>query len=264
MLPEIYLLEKRLANKGAEPALCPNCGSDLSGPFCSHCGQRVRRDRFTLRAVVSQTFAQAFSLDRGLMHTVLDLFRRPAKMVAEYIEGRTVSYTPPVKYFLLWVTIAQIAALWTGSFDSFAEGWMMGGTSEAAASGEAEAQWIAKTAEKYYVLAAAGLVPLLALWTRLLFRGKRYYLAEHLIFHLFATGQFAMIGAVGITTVALPQPIGTVSTLLIWSIGMGLYVWSCALFFGEKRSTGVLGMLVAGVLSLIVFMLILAILIKAT
>ena len=167
------------------PSACATCGAALAGPFCAQCGQKVRAGRLTLASVLQETAQQVLSLDSGLLRTAVDLVRRPAGLIRDVFAGRTVRYAGPVRYFLIAVTVAQVLALAVGGLDEIASGF-----NSARRSGEALAD--ASDVQRFWVVALAGAVPFVALWSRLLLRRAGLTLAEHLAAYLYLVGQILL------------------------------------------------------------------------
>lgn len=170
-------------------ARCANCGAALGGSYCAACGQRERAGRITLRHVAHQAAGELVPVDRGFAYTVVSLLRRPGLVAREYVDGVTVRYTGPAKYFTLLVGAAQIVALRSGVVQSLVSG-IVEGYFEAGgqAPGRAEA-YAVDFASRYFVSLVAVWVPLFAACTRLLFRRAALNYAEHLVLALYTGAQ---------------------------------------------------------------------------
>lgn len=90
-----------LASSSKAAPTCLNCASSLSGPYCAACGQAAKAGRLTLSAVAGEFASQVVALDHGLLHTIVDLVRRPGPMLRGVFEGRRRTYTGPVTYAAL-------------------------------------------------------------------------------------------------------------------------------------------------------------------
>jgi hypothetical protein len=95
------------------PGGCTNCGASRAGEFCAGCGQRVV-DRLTVRGIVQQIAHDVLNLDRGLLFTALELTRRPGDAIRDYVDGKRVRYTGPVKYFILTLAVTTFATTQLG------------------------------------------------------------------------------------------------------------------------------------------------------
>ncbi|MFT6094591.1 MAG: hypothetical protein ACJA2Q_002496 [Pseudohongiellaceae bacterium] len=80
---------------------CLNCGTALNESFCPHCGQREQEVKRPLIGLMKELFHAIFELDGRAYRTVFFLFCKPAHLTREYIEGRRMSFTPPLRLFLI-------------------------------------------------------------------------------------------------------------------------------------------------------------------
>ena len=98
------------------PARCPNCSAELSGEYCSNCGQR-RIDpedlsfRHSLRQMVDDAgrLRNKFKTMRSLRALVV-----PGFLTAEYLAGHRDRYLGPLKLYFVCAAIFFLAAPWAG------------------------------------------------------------------------------------------------------------------------------------------------------
>ncbi len=107
---------------------CVNCAAMLQGPYCAQCGQ-PRAERLRPANLIRELPGRAFNLERGVVHTFLQLCLRPGRVVRDYIDGRRRPYLNPLTYYLIAAS-AQLLALWWMSEDLAA--MIRSGLSEAA------------------------------------------------------------------------------------------------------------------------------------
>ena len=81
------------------PPTCRNCGTTLSGDYCSRCGQRERDLR--LADVAGEALEDVTDLDSRLWRTLKGLLLRPGAVTADYIGGRRARYVPPIRLYLV-------------------------------------------------------------------------------------------------------------------------------------------------------------------
>ncbi|CAN5145531.1 DUF3667 domain-containing protein [soil metagenome] len=84
---------------------CINCGLEVTGRFCSQCGQGNPPRRITFSHLFEDFQASMFGFDGMLLRTVKDLTIHPGKVAKGFIEGNRVLYYKPVSYFLLVITV---------------------------------------------------------------------------------------------------------------------------------------------------------------
>lgn len=173
------------------PAHCVACSAPRTGPFCAACGQRARTDRITVGGVVRQVVDEVVSVDRGLLHTALAVLRAPGQTARAYVEGRTVRYVGPVKYFVLLVGAAQLLTLHSGILTAMVEGFTSGydASGNATHGSAGQVRPAVDALSRYFVSFVALAVPLFAGWTRLLFRRAGLTYAEHVVLALYTSAQ---------------------------------------------------------------------------
>lgn len=84
-----------------QSAACLNCGTPLSGPFCSACGQRDVPPYPTVRELVVDAFWELSGWDGRFMLTARSLLRRPGMLTREFLEGRRARYVSPLRLYLM-------------------------------------------------------------------------------------------------------------------------------------------------------------------
>lgn len=89
------------ATTAAQTANCLNCGTALTGPFCSHCGQRAIGAYPTVAEMIGDAWEELSGWDGRLARTARILLRRPGALTVEALEGRRVRYVSPVRLYLL-------------------------------------------------------------------------------------------------------------------------------------------------------------------
>lgn len=80
---------------------CLNCGEALAGSFCQGCGQEDKEVKRPFLYFLQEFLRVVFELDGRAYRTVYYLFTRPGFLAKEYFAGRRVSYTPPLRLFLI-------------------------------------------------------------------------------------------------------------------------------------------------------------------
>ncbi|OZC01822.1 DUF3667 domain-containing protein [Rubricoccus marinus] len=244
----------------ASPAPCVSCGAVRSGPYCSACGQKERAHRLTLGSVAREALQHLTSLDRGFGRTVVDLVRRPAEVATDYWRGRTVPYAGPGRFFLVAVTLVQVAVFALGLAPEFigslADGFNSGRTTGAEIVDHAT---LVDRLQRFWVVGLAGLVPVMTLWSRTVFRRARRTLAEHAVAHLYFLGVFVLglglVMVLGNTAYQFaPATVGYAIETLLLTSAAALYVWSLGRAFGQTWWAGLAGgttVLVLGLLTYI-------------
>jgi hypothetical protein len=84
-------------------APCKNCGQVLTGEYCPACGQR-RAERITLKGLFHEAVGTILNLDRGLLHTIIELTIRPVQSFRDFLAGKRRPFMPPFQYLFVTVT----------------------------------------------------------------------------------------------------------------------------------------------------------------
>lgn len=86
---------------------CLNCQTELHGNYCHECGQKATNARPTVKEFILEYLNIAFIWDTHFLKTIWQIVRKPGHVTKEYISGKFVSYTHPLKLnmFLLFVFI---------------------------------------------------------------------------------------------------------------------------------------------------------------
>ena len=96
----------------AAPARCENCGSVLTGRYCSRCGQSRESPVHSLWDFTRVAAEDLTHADSRLWRTLGALLFRPGQLTREFLAGRRVRYLPPVRLYLV---ISLVFFLWASS-----------------------------------------------------------------------------------------------------------------------------------------------------
>ena len=89
---------------------CLNCGTELRGQYCGHCGQRATSRLISLWELVRDAFGDLFEFDSRLWRTLTPLLIRPGRLTRDYLEGRRARYMPPFRMYLVLSVIFFVVA----------------------------------------------------------------------------------------------------------------------------------------------------------
>ena len=93
-------LDRPASSDGAHGTTCANCGTALTGPFCSQCGQRAHLHR-SIGDVFHEFLHGITHFDGKTWTTLPMLLFRPGRLIRSYIEGHRARYVAPVPLFLM-------------------------------------------------------------------------------------------------------------------------------------------------------------------
>jgi hypothetical protein len=95
---------------------CKNCGIELIGFYCHHCGQKASTERISWKYITGQIIYFFTHLEKGFLYTTAQMLVRPGYVVISFLEGKRKSYQKPISYFLIWTGIIILLLLATESY----------------------------------------------------------------------------------------------------------------------------------------------------
>jgi len=82
------------------PDLCPNCGEERTGPYCSRCGQKDQALRQSALEFIRHGLNEYLGVDSRLWATLRLLLIRPGKLTTDHLQGRRRRYLAPIRLYL--------------------------------------------------------------------------------------------------------------------------------------------------------------------
>lgn len=82
------------------PHLCLNCGRQLHGEYCSHCGQEHTESAVPGHEMLREFLKDEFHFDFRIIRTIFPLLFKPGFLSSEYVAGRRVRYVPPLRTYV--------------------------------------------------------------------------------------------------------------------------------------------------------------------
>ena len=237
---------------------CSNCGANLSGPYCSKCGQKNDSHPPTFGHFVGETAESFTHADSRLWQTLWLLLAKPGFLTTEFFAGRRARYLPPIRlYIVLSVTFFLLLAIipgdsedrqaaesvvvdvdckelqYNGPFKAVVQGKLREGCARAVKDGGLGlANAFAKNIPKamWFLLPVFAAVMLLFWW-----RPRRLY-AEHLLFLIHNhSAVFATMTVVILIDLVLAESIAgfvlfPIPFYLLWYTFRGMRV-----YYGDSR-----------------------------
>lgn len=87
------------------PAICLNCGTELTGKYCSNCGQKADVKRLDWHSLGEEVLHFFTHIEKGFLKTTAQLIIRPDRLSKNYLDGKRKQYHKPIGFFLIWITI---------------------------------------------------------------------------------------------------------------------------------------------------------------
>src|SRR6266566_7778335 len=80
---------------------CENCGAQLQGHWCAHCGQAAVDYRRSFRYVIADVLDSFLNWDSKFFTTIALLILKPWRLTNEFLAGKRVRYVNPLRLYLL-------------------------------------------------------------------------------------------------------------------------------------------------------------------
>jgi hypothetical protein len=198
---------------------CVECGAEVSGRFCSQCGEAATRHDYSLAHAAEELSETLFHVDGRMFSTFRALLASPGLLVTNFLDGRRRSQVGPVQLFLICNVIYfllqpfSMAAPFTSTLEmqTTERLWSPIATRMAAerirrlrVSREEYARRFDETAHLQGKTLVTIMVPIFALGPWALFWRKRRFYAEHLVF-AFYTYAFLLLW-MGVGSVIVKRP----------------------------------------------------------
>jgi len=97
-------IEKPTGHAGERHHLCSDCGAEVSGRFCSNCGQPAHVHRSLLH-LGEELLHGVMHFDGRVWRTLPLLLFRPGRLTREWVHGRRTRYVSPLAMFLFTVFV---------------------------------------------------------------------------------------------------------------------------------------------------------------
>jgi hypothetical protein len=210
---------------------CRECGSPISGNYCSQCGQSTGTARLQYVQMVKEAMSSFFEDGSPTWRTVAGLFRAPHRVVSEYVEGKRRTYLGPIRYCMFTAAIYVVV-----SHLLFPDGIPL--PQETLESYEKmgikdEMQTVGNFMQRYTQILNLFLLPILAGLFRLMFRQSGRNFSEQLAFAAFLMGQISLAFIVLVPTGMLThQLFGPLFSLVLPCL---YYAWGARGFNGVRK-----------------------------
>ena len=214
---------------------CRNCGFALWVPprkYCAQCGQATRLAVPSVREFAHEFVDHYVALDGRLFNTLKSLLFRPGQLSREYFAGRRQQYIGPLKLYLTFSLIffvafkLAVAPEPSAAKQSQPTAVTAPSVPPAAASAEIDAKWaafdtaLARSVREYGAYAMMMLMPIFAIFTRVLYPRHALNFGSHLVFALhFHAALFLLLSL----AMLLPAK--------LWSVGVVVSIVAIYLFF---------------------------------
>jgi hypothetical protein len=120
LLNNAFRTEREMEAKANLPSesleSCVSCGANLTGPYCTQCGEKVlSASDLDWRRYSLHELPNALGHAEGkLLQTLVSLFRRPGELALAFVSGRRRVFVGPLKLYLAAFVLFTLTANLTG------------------------------------------------------------------------------------------------------------------------------------------------------
>jgi hypothetical protein len=200
---------------------CKNCNSEITGNFCSNCGQPVQLKRIDVHYIVHE-IEHVLHFEKGILFTIKGLLIQPGKNIRHFIAENRSRLVKPIIFIIVTSLVYSI----TSHFFHIEKGYVaLHGVEKSSVS--AIFDWV----QQHYGYANIIMGVFIALWVKLFFRKYGYNFFEILILLCFVMGMGMLIFAFfaflqGVTHTGL-MPIAGM-------FGFAYCAWAIGEFFSRR------------------------------
>ncbi|HNM24106.1 MAG TPA: DUF3667 domain-containing protein [Saprospiraceae bacterium] len=210
---------------------CKNCGAAFEGKYCPECGQKASTRRIVTRDLFTDLVKKLIPWDKGFLFTLRRLLSSPGKMVRSYLDGHRVAYSKPLSFLFLVTAVVLLA------FDQDLFVRSMEANSGQNIQGNQQVMHLANWVFSHMSLVMLGLIPFLALCSKLFFRRESVNYAEHLVFNVYLMAGCMLLSIPLLIWVDLfgmikPNPLVSFAGALPYLV---FFSWGYAQFFTSGR-----------------------------
>ena len=92
---------------------CANCGAELTGPWCSQCGEQLRKPGdLSLKAYLAELLDALTNLEGRFWGSLRALLFKPGLLTEDYMAGRRVRWMRPLHLFLFINLLYFFVSAW--------------------------------------------------------------------------------------------------------------------------------------------------------
>lgn len=201
---------------------CLNCNAQVTGSYCSNCGQKTSTSRFSLKHIFKADIANKFySLFKNdLFFTLKELFTRPGLSIREYIEGKRVNHMNYMSLFLL----LSAAGLFLDKYVQVSEA-AISSTDSGTIKILAHYYDFIRDNPKTFIFIT---IPIVSVFTFLFLKKSKYNFSEHLIMNVYKASAVLIITK---TVTLLSIVTSNVAFLYFINQTVGYVVFSYSIWF---------------------------------
>ncbi len=153
--------------------LCLNCGAEVPESYCAKCGQSIKVNQINLHYFFEKII-RLLEIDKGVIHTLTEMIKRPKSMIEGYLRGKRVNITSSVKLmFITFVLMELVSYIINGSADPAKNSFIVDATNF---------QYDENLVIRMFYFS---LILTSSISTRIVYHFKKYNFLEHVVMNFF-------------------------------------------------------------------------------
>lgn len=235
-----------------------NCTTELTGNYCSHCGQKAISGKTTIRMIFSDFIQSVFLIEAPVYKTLTELLMKPGSMAQSYLAGKRKTYIPPFQFFLLFMTIYLLVLGFFGSqYMDLVNSTFQTDPGTISKIKTLNVQHIQNLIKQNLNILYFILTPIIALFIRIFNKKLEFNYAEILIFSFYLLGAGFFLSAV----IGLLSILETRVFLLRFLIIFGYFPFAIAQFTKSKPIFGFLKAFFTVLISYMIYIFVISVLV---
>jgi hypothetical protein len=219
---------------------CSNCNYDLTGNYCSNCGQAVKVKRIDGHYIIHE-IEHVLHFERGILYTIKELLIRPGQNIRDFIAENRSRLVKPI----IFIIVTSLIYTLINHFFHIEEEYVSFTEAKSTAIGSVF-NWI----QNHYGYANIIMGVFIAFWLKIFFRKYDYNFFELVILLCFVIGMTMLIYSVfaffeGLTKLNLMQISGF--------IGIAYCTWAIGQFFDKTKPISYVKSLASYLLGMLTF-----------
>lgn len=198
---------------------CKNCGHLFEGRYCNYCGQSAKTDRINSKFLWEDIEHGILHYDKGMAHTIKQLFSKPGFAIKDYINGKRVHHFRPISLCIVLATLygfiyhlTNVKLINTDNNDSVNA---------------------SEEIFKHYYWFVFITIPIYAFSTKIIFRQKEYNFWEYFILESFKVAQRLFIHVLSLPVIYMFYNSLNVIMIALTIIDITLIIWTNIQFFNK-------------------------------
>jgi hypothetical protein len=178
---------KKTAHQKTAAIICKNCGSQVSGNFCSGCGQRADTRKLKMHFILHELQHALIHFDKGVLYTTKQLLTRPGHTIRDFLEGKRARHSQPLSFVIVLATFYGL--LWHYLIFDRLHASLIEPRDNITRASVKIVTWITE----HFAFDGLILIITSTLVSYVIFKKRKYNLAEHLVLNTYLMGLFLIV-----------------------------------------------------------------------